>query len=111
MPMHSDADALHERLFTIDTHSDTPTSSFAREGWDFAARHDEAADHSQIDLPRMRAGGVDAMVFAVYVPQAARTPAGHAAVHELALRHFERTHAVLRQHPNECGLALTADDA
>ena len=56
-------------------------------------------------------GAVDAMVFAVYVPQAARTPAGHAAVHDLALRHFERTHAILSRHPAECGLALTADDA
>jgi membrane dipeptidase len=105
------ADALHERLFTIDTHSDTPTASFARDGWDFAARHDPIADDSQIDLPRMRAGGVDAMVFAVYVPQAARTPEGHAAVHELALRHLERTHAILRRHGHACGLALTADDA
>src|SRR5471032_87930 len=103
--------ALHERLFTIDTHSDTPTASFARDGWDFAARHDFAADHSQIDLPRMRAGGADAMVFAVYVPQAARTPEGHAAVHALALRHFERTHAVLEKNQSACALALTADDA
>ncbi len=102
---------LHERLFTIDTHSDTPTSSFARDGWDFAARHDAAADDSQIDLPRMRDGGIDAMVFAIYVPQAARTPEGHAAVHELALKHFERTHAMLRRHADACGLALTADDA
>lgn len=36
--------ALHERLFTIDTHSDTPTASFLREGWDFAARHDATTD-------------------------------------------------------------------
>lgn len=105
------AAALHERLFTIDTHSDTPTSSFARDGWDFAARHDAAADDSQIDLPRMRDGGIDAMVFAIYVPQAARTPEGHAAVHELALKHFDRTHAILRRHADACGLALTADDA
>lgn len=111
IPANPAADALHERLFTIDTHSDTPTASFAVEGWDFAARHDYATDRSQIDLPRLRAGGMDAMVFAVYVPQVARTPAGHAAVHELALRHFARTHAVLRQHAAECGLALTAADA
>lgn len=104
------ATALHERLFTIDTHSDTPTASFSRAGWDFAARHD-LADESQIDLPRMRAGGVDAMVFAVYVTQAARTPAGHAAAHALALSHFEQTHRQLARCRAECGLALTADDA
>ncbi len=103
--------ALHERIFTIDTHSDTPTASLARDGWDFAARHDHASDHSQIDLPRMREGGVDAMVFAVYVMQAARTPAGHAAAHALVLRHVERTHAVLRANADACALALTADEA
>ena len=67
LPADPAADALHERIFTIDTHSDTPTASFARDGWDFAARHDPVADQSQIDLPRMRAGGVDAMVFAVLI--------------------------------------------
>jgi microsomal dipeptidase-like Zn-dependent dipeptidase len=68
------ASALHERLFVIDTHSDTPTASLAREGWNFAARHDVAVDRSQIDLPRLREGGVDAAVFAVYVGQMGRSP-------------------------------------
>ena len=103
-------DELHRRLFTVDTHSDTPTAGFARDGWNFAALHDYAADHSQVDLPRMR-GCVDAMVFAVYVGQAARTDEGLRVAHEIALKHFDRTHAVLRQHGGACGLALTADDA
>ncbi|MEY2879699.1 MAG: hypothetical protein RLZZ15_2079 [Verrucomicrobiota bacterium] len=103
--------ALHERLFTLDSHSDTPTAGFARAGWDFAARHDVADHESQIDLPRMAAGGVDAMVFAIYVGQAARSDEGLRTAHELALRHFARTHEVLRAHAGACGLALTADDA
>lgn len=104
------ADALHERLFTIDTHCDTPTASLNKAGWDFAARHDYAVDGSQIDLPRLQAGGMDAMVFAVYVGQAARSPEGLAMAHELAVAAFERTHAVLREHAGACGLALTAAD-
>lgn len=99
-----------ERFFTIDTHSDTPTASFAKPGWDFAARHEYTADRSQIDLPRLREGKMDAMVFAVYTAQFARSPAGHAAAHDLALKHFERTHAILRANSAECALALTADD-
>src|SRR4051794_32285322 len=96
-PMSPDsAAALHERLFTIDTHSDTPTASFPRAGWNFAERHDYATDHSQCDLPRMRAGGIDAMVFAVYVGQFSRSAVGLAAAHDTALRHIERTHEVLR---------------
>lgn len=104
------AAALHARLFTIDTHSDTPTASFLRDGWDFAARHDRAADHSQIDLPRMR-GAVDAMVFAVYVGQMGRSPAALRAAHDRALMCFERTHTTLRRHAGECGLVLAPDDA
>ena len=109
--MSSDpAAALHERLFTIDTHIDTPTASLAKTGWDFGARHDYAVDHSQCDLPRMREGGIDALVFAVYIGQFARSAAGLAAAHDLALRHFERTHAVLRANAQACTLALAADD-
>ncbi len=109
--MTTDACALHERLFTLDTHSDTPTAGLARKGWDFAARHDYALDHSQIDLPRLREGGMDAMVFAVYVGQAARSPEGLAAAHDMAVRCFERTRAVLAEKKSECELALCADDA
>ena len=101
--------ALHASCFTIDTHIDTPTASLMREGWDFAARHDYAIDGTQCDLPRM-AGNVDAMVFAVYTTQAARTPGGFALARESALKVFERTHEVLHANAAQCGLALTADD-
>ena len=101
--------ALHASCFTIDTHIDTPTACLMRDGWDFGARHDYAVDGTQCDLPRM-AGNVDAMVFAVYTTQAARTPGGFARAHESALTVFERTHAVLRAHAAHCALALTADD-
>ena len=109
-PATDPAAGLHARLFTIDTHSDTPTHSLGKDGWDFAARHDRATDRSQVDLPRMR-GAVDAMVFAVYVGQMSRSADGLGAAHELALTHFARTHATLEKHRAECGLALTPDDA
>ena len=106
---HPDPMALHRRLFTIDTHIDTPTASLGRPGWDFAARHDFAADGSQCDLPRM-AGSIDALVFAVYSTQGARTPAGFACSYEQAVQVFERTHEVIRQNAAHCGLALNAAD-
>ncbi len=110
-PATDPARALHERLFTIDTHIDTPTASLMKPDWDFAARHDYAVDHSQCDLPRMREGGVDAMVFAVYVGQAGRSPEALAVAHEVAMRCFERTRAVLQENATACGLALTPEDA
>ena len=116
--MHSPAQELstlaaqvHERLFTIDTHCDTPTAFLMKPGWDFGARHELAIDGSQCDLPRLKAGGADAMVFAVYVGQAARTPAAFALVHDFALRCLDHTSRVLRENAAACELALTAADA
>ena len=102
---------IHERLFTIDTHCDTPTACLMKPGWDIAERHEFAIDASQCDLPRLRAGGMDAMVFAVYVGQGARSDAGNALVHDVALSCLERTRAILRENSTACGLALTAGDA
>ena len=105
----SDALALHRRLFKVDSHLDTPTGGLLDIDWDFGARHDRAVDGSQCDLPRMREGGIDALVMAVYSTQGARTPAGYAAAHDRAVRVFARTLEVLRQQAAHCGLALTAD--
>ncbi len=100
----------HDGFFTIDTHIDTPTASLMRDGWDFGARHDRATDRTQCDLPRMVEGGIDALGFAVFVTQAARTPAGFALAHEKAVQAFERIHATVAQHADRCGIALRADD-
>lgn len=109
--LHDEAIRLHERLFTIDTHSDTPTASFAKPDWDFAVRHERGKDRSQIDLPRLRAGGMEAMVLAVFIGQMGRSPEALANAHDRAVRFIERTHEVLRANANACALALTADDA
>lgn len=100
----------HDGFFTIDTHIDTPTASLMRPGWDFAARHDRAADRSQCDLPRMAEGGLDALGFAVFVTQAARTPAGYARAQDSALRVIGRVHEVVAANSALCALALRADD-
>lgn len=100
--------AVHRRLFTIDTHIDTPTSALMQREWNFAARHDRPVDGSQCDLPRMREGGIDALVFAVYTTQGARTLPGFVAAHARAVQVFERTREVIGQHAARCGLALTA---
>jgi membrane dipeptidase len=102
--------AVHDRLFTLDTHIDTPTASLMRSGWDFGARHEFATDGTQCDLPRMIVGGVDAMVFAVYVGQASRSAEGLAVAHDMAVRCFDRTLTVLRENSDRCELARVADD-
>jgi membrane dipeptidase len=101
---------LHERLFTIDTHIDTPTASLMTAGWDFSVAHAFTGDGTQCDLPRMAAGGIDALVFAVYSTQAARIPAGYAMATERALRVLARTHEVVNANAARCGVARTAKD-
>ncbi len=104
------ANALHARIFSIDTHLDTPNLSLARPGWDIRERHDLQTDGSQVDFPRMRDGGLKAGVFVVFVPQGPRTPEGYAATRDMALRNFVRAHAVAARYPDDCGLAFAAAD-
>lgn len=101
---------MSEAFFTIDTHCDTATTSLARPGWEFGERHERATDRSQVDLPRMEEGGLDAVGLAVFVMQAARTPRGWAQAHDTAWRALERAREVIARHPTRAGVALTADD-
>ena len=58
------ARAIHDRIITIDTHDDIP-SNFATAEVDPGVRGER-----QVDLPKMREGGLDVGFFAVYVGQA-----------------------------------------
>jgi membrane dipeptidase len=62
------AESVHERLLTLDTHMDTP-ASLALPGWSISASHDVHDDYTQVDLPRMKKGGLDGGFWAIYTPQ------------------------------------------
>ncbi|MEQ9121880.1 MAG: hypothetical protein RIM80_04865 [Alphaproteobacteria bacterium] len=62
--------ALHDRLLTIDTHIDTGP------GYMTAALDPGVLTRGQVDLPKMRAGGLDAGFFIVYVGQGPRDADG-----------------------------------
>ena len=68
---------LHAGLLTLDTHLDTPIN-FGRPGWRFDERHDLATDLAQVDLGRMREGGLDGGFFVIYTEQGPLTPKGYA---------------------------------
>ena len=57
------ASDLHHRSVVIDTHVDT-TQRIAFDAFDLGLRH----DNGSVDIPRMRAGGVDAVFFAIWTP-------------------------------------------
>ncbi|HTE40124.1 MAG TPA: dipeptidase [Steroidobacteraceae bacterium] len=104
------ARAIHERIVTLDTHLDTP-SSFARAGWSIMDKHDYATNLTQVDYPRMKAGGLDGGFWAVYTPQGPRTEAGERAARDAALVRALEIHSMVAANRETFALALNADDA
>ena len=62
--------ALHDRVFTRDTHVDI------NEGYATYRLDPGGFTRAQVDLPKMRAGGLDAAFFIVYVGQGTISPIG-----------------------------------
>ena len=99
------ARGIHERVLTIDTHDDIPFT-FATAEVDPGLRGDR-----QVDLPKMREGGLDAAFFIVYVGQTARTPENYAQARADAMTKFEAIHRMTDEmYPDQIELAYTADD-
>lgn len=99
------ARAIHESVITIDTHDDIP-SNFATEEVDPGERGDR-----QVDLPKMREGGLDVAFFVVYVGQGERTAAGYAAAKDAALNKFDAIHRLSEEmYPEQIELAYSPDD-
>jgi membrane dipeptidase len=102
--------SLHQRLICLDTHLDTP-ASLARPGWDVMARHSFDTDLTQVDVPRMEAGGLDGGFWAIYTPQGPLTPDGMMAARDAALLRAAEIREMVAAHPQTFELAFTADDA
>ena len=75
-----EAMALHQRLLTLDTHLDTPALLDGPRGYDITKRHSVDRDGSQVDLPRMKDGGLDGGFWAIYMAQGPLTPDGYARI-------------------------------
>ena len=64
-------DELHERILTVDTHVDTPVSR--TNGFHITKMNDRDKGGGQVDFPRMKQGGLDAICYAVFLSQGKRT--------------------------------------
>jgi membrane dipeptidase len=102
--------SLHERIITLDTHLDTPVN-LGRPGWSMADRHGFADTITQVDLPRMKQGGLDGGFFVIYTEQGALTPDGYAAAKAHAWRRAAWIRAMVRENARDIELALTPADA
>jgi membrane dipeptidase len=69
---------LHHEALVLDGHTDVPTRL-----WEEPADLSKRLTDRHIDLPRLREGGVDALVFALYVPASLDPEKGWAHAQEL----------------------------
>lgn len=104
------AQRVHEAALVLDTHLDTP-ANLRRPGWSIADNHQHEGDLSQVDLPRMKAGGLDGGFWVIYTAQGARDDTGKRAARDHGLERLASILEMLAAHPAEMELALTADDA
>ena len=99
------ARAIHDRVITLDTHVDIP-NTYATPSADPGVR-----GTAQVDLVKMKEGGLDAAFFIVYVGQGERTPEGHAAARNAAFNKFAAIRRMAEHmYPDRIGLAYRADD-
>lgn len=99
-----DIRAIHERAVTIDTHDDI-SGNFGS-----PAMNPCGPLQRQVDLPKMKEGGLDVAFFIVYVGQGERTPAGYARALEQAEQKFAGIRNVPQLCPEQVAIAYRADD-
>jgi membrane dipeptidase len=96
---------IHGAVIALDTHADIP-GNFGTPEYNPCT-----ALNRQVDVPKMRAGGLDAAFFVVYVGQAARTPENYERARAEALRKFEGIRRMATELcPDRIELAYSADD-
>jgi membrane dipeptidase len=99
------ARGIHERVIALDTHDDINVANFTAE-----RNYTQDLD-TQVNLPKMVAGGLDASFFIVYVGQGPLTTEGYDAAYKQAVDKFEAIHRLTRTiAPDKIELALTAAD-
>ena len=93
---------VHARAIVVDSHDDTTQRLLFEKGFDLGTRH----ENGNIDIPRMREGGLDALFFSIWVPS---DVIGPIAV-KRAMQQIDSVHEAVRLHPNDLVLATTAAD-
>src|SRR5256885_11015420 len=99
------ARAIHDRVIALDTHNDIDPRNFAAD-CNYTMRLT-----TQVNLPKMKEGGLDASFFIVYVGQGDLTPAGYDSAYRAAIAKFDAIHRLTEQiAPKDIELALTPAD-
>src|SRR5437762_923623 len=94
------AQQLHDRAIVIDSHDDTTQRLVFDKTFNLGARN----KNGNIDIPRMREGGLDALFFSIWVPSDVTGPP---AV-KRALDQIDAVREAVRTNPKDLVLATTA---
>ncbi|MCD2258949.1 dipeptidase [Psychroserpens luteolus] len=99
------AKAIHDRVITLDTHCDINVKNFTD-----SINYTQNLE-SQVNLPKMKAGGLDVAWFIVYTGQDTLTDEGYKKAYENAMSKFNAIHKLVEDiAPNQIELALNSDD-
>ena len=95
---------VHDKVLTVDTHVDIPLN--------FASHEVDPGSFtaSQVDLPKMRAGGLDAAFFIVYTPQGELSNTGFAGAQEIAHTRMSAIERMLAAYPDQIAMAKSSKD-
>lgn len=99
------ARGIHDRVITMDTHVDIAANRFLPT-CNYTMRLT-----TQVNLPKMKEGGLDAPFLIVYVGQGPLTDEGYENAYRQAVEKFDAVHRLTKEiAPNEIELALTPAD-
>lgn len=96
---------IHEDVITLDTHCDINVNNFT-DSINYTQRLS-----SQVNLPKMKEGGLDVAWFIVYTGQDTLSKEGYKKAYANAMSKFNAIHKLTEKiAPNEIELAVTSDD-
>lgn len=99
------AKAIHERVITLDTHCDINVKNFTD-----SINYTQNLDN-QVNLPKMKTGGLDVAWFIVYTGQDTLTDEGYKNAYDNAISKFDAIHKLCKDiAPNDIELATTSSD-
>ncbi len=101
---------FHQSLLTLDAHLDTP-ALFHRPGYDFSARGSFAENGTNVDLPRLREGGLDGGFWVIFTAQGELDEASYIKARTSALLRQMAIRELAAKYSDEVELAFSADDA
>ncbi|QQS40472.1 MAG: dipeptidase [Acidobacteriota bacterium] len=99
------AKKIHAEVITLDTHDDINTANFTAE------KNYTQKLETQVDLPKMKEGGLDVAWFIVYTGQGALTEEGYEKAYANAIDKFDAIDRLVNEYaPDKIELARTSDD-